>query len=205
VENSRRGPPPSSFLLEWSYGIQPAQHSAGPSWIGVDRFDIIARTEGNAGNDEIKAMVRTLLADRFQLKLHHESREISAYVISTGKTPPKLFPPKQDEIHAIYPAPQMGPDQKTTTFRIIATRYSLAQLADTFARQLGSVLVNKTGPDGEFDFTLDLAPDDSRPSPMDPTLLIAAIREQLGLTVQYEKTIVDSYLIDSAVKVAAGN
>jgi len=193
------------FLMEWAYGIQPAQHSGGPSWIDVDRFDIVAKAEGSASDDAMKAMARTLLADRFQLKFHHEPKEVSAYVISTGKTPPRLFPPKQDEIHSIHPVQQMSPDQKTPTFRIVATRYTLAQLADTFARQLGSVIVNKTGLDGEFDFTLDLTPDDSRPNPMDPTLLIAAMREQLGLTVRYEKTTVDFFVIDSASKVAAGN
>ena len=99
----------------------------------------------------------------------------------------------------------MGPDQKIATYHIIATRYSLAQLSDTFARQLGSVIVNNTGLDGEFDFTFDLTPDESRPNPMDPTLLIAAMREQLGLTLKSQKTAVDILVIDSAEKVAAGN
>ena len=80
------------FLLEWAYGIQPSQHSGGPSWISDDRFDIVAKAEGDATDDEIKLMVRTLLAERFRLKLHHDRREVSAYVISTGKTAPKLFP-----------------------------------------------------------------------------------------------------------------
>ena len=192
------------FLLEWAYGIQPAQHSGGPSWIGDDRFDVVAKAEGKASDDEIKAMVRTLLADRFPLQLHHEPKEISAYVISTGKAAPKLFPPKPDEIHGIHIAQETGPGQKRNTFRVIAMRYSLAQLADTFARQLGSVIVNKTGLDGEFDFSFDLTPDDSHPSPGDPILMIAAMREQLGLTVKYEKTVVEFYHIDGAEK-AAGN
>jgi uncharacterized protein (TIGR03435 family) len=193
------------FLLEWAYGIQPAQHSAGPSWIGVDRYDIVAKADGNATNDQMKLMVQTLLADRFQVKLHREPREISAYVISVGKTAPKLFAPKDGETHALRVAPQMSPDQKVATYHIMATRYSLAQLADTFARQLGSVIVNNTGLDGEFDFTLDLTPDDSRPNPMDPTLLIGAIRDQLGLALKYQKATVDFLVIDSAEKVAAGN
>ncbi|HYL37055.1 MAG TPA: TIGR03435 family protein [Bryobacteraceae bacterium] len=193
------------FLLEWAYGIQPAQHSGGPSWMGVDRYDIAAKADGNAADDQMKLMVQTLLADRFQLKLHHERREISAYVISVGKTAPKLFPPKDGETHALRIAPQMGADQKIATYHIVATRYSLAQLADTFARQLGSVIVNNTGLDGEFDFTLDLTPDDSRPNPLDATLLIAAMREQLGLTLKFQKTAVDVLVIDNAEKVAAGN
>jgi uncharacterized protein (TIGR03435 family) len=193
------------FLLEWSYGIQPSQHSSGPSWLDLDRFDIVAKADGKATEEQMKLMIRTLLADRFRLELHREQREVSAYVISVGKTAPKLLPAKAEEIHALLPAPQMGPDQKITSYRINATRYSLAQLADVFARQLGSVIVNDTGLEGEFDFTFDLTPDESRPNPMDPSLLIAAMRDQLGLTIRYQKTPVDFYVIDRAERVAAGN
>lgn len=191
------------FLLEWAYGIQPAQHSGGPSWIGLERYDVVATAEGNPSDDQIKLMVQNLLADRFHLKLHHERKEISAYVISVGKTAPKLFPPKDGETHALRLAPGAGPDQKT--HHVIATRFTLAQLTDIFARQLGSVIVNRTGLDGEFDFTLDITSDDSRPNPLDPALLIDAMREQLGLTVKFQKTPVDLLVIDSAVKVEAGN
>jgi uncharacterized protein (TIGR03435 family) len=193
------------FLVEWAYGIQPSQHSGGPSWIGTDRYDITAKAEGNATDAQIKLMVQTLLADRFKLKLHHESKELSAYVISVGKTAPKLFPPKDGETHSIRFAQQMGPNQKPVSYRVIATRFTLTQLTDIFARQMGSIIVNQTGLDGEFDFTLDLTPDEERPSPVDPTLLITAMREQLGLTLKSQKSPVDVLVIDGAEKVAAGN
>jgi uncharacterized protein (TIGR03435 family) len=193
------------FLLEWAYGIQPSQHSDGPSWIGTDRYDIVAKAAGNATDDQMKLMTQTLLADRFKLKLHHEMKELPVYVISVGKTAPKLFPPKDEETHSLRVAPQMGPDQKVASFHVVGTRFSFTQLADTFARQLGRVIVNKTGLDGDFDFTLDLTPDDSRPSPLDPSLMINAMREQLGLSMKSEKVPVDFLVIDSAEKVAAGN
>jgi uncharacterized protein (TIGR03435 family) len=193
------------FLLEWAYGIQPSQHSAGPSWIGTDRYDVVAKAEGNANDDQMKRMLQTLLADRFQLKVHHETKTLSAYVVSVGKTAPKLFPPKERETHSLQVAPQMGLDQKIASFHVVATRFSLTQLTDTFARQLGSVIVNQTGLDGDFDFTLDLTPDDSRPSPLDPSLIIQAMREQLGLTLKSQKVPVDFLVVDSAEKVVAGN
>jgi uncharacterized protein (TIGR03435 family) len=193
------------FLLEWAYGIQPSQHSGGPSWIGTDRYDIVAKAEGNATDDQMKLMAQTLLADRFKLKFHPERKTLAVYVISVGKTAPKLFPPKDEETHSLRFAPQMGPDQKIASYRVLATRYTLTQLTDVFARQMGSVIVNQTGLDGEFDFTLDLSPDEGRPNPVDPTLLITAMREQLGLTVKSQKFPVDILVIDSAEKVAAGN
>jgi uncharacterized protein (TIGR03435 family) len=193
------------FLLEWAYGIQPSQHSGGPSWIHTDRYDIVAKAEGNATDEQMKLMVQTLLADRFKLKLHHQLKDLPVYVVSVGKTAPKLFPPKDEETHSLRMAPQMGPDQKPVSYRVIATRYTLTQLTDVFARQMGSVIVNQTGLNGEFDFTIDLTPDESRPNPVDPALLISAMREQLGLTLKSEKVPVDILVIDTAEKVAAGN
>jgi uncharacterized protein (TIGR03435 family) len=193
------------FLLEWAYDIQPSQHSGGPSWIETDRYDFVAKAEGNATDDQMKLMAQTLLAERFRLKLHRERRMLPVYVIAVGKTAPKLFPPKDGETHSLQVSPQMGPDRKIVSYRVTATRFSLTQLTDTFARQLGRVIVNKTGLDGDFDFTLDLTPDDSRPNPLDPSLLISGMREQLGLTLKSQKATVDYLVLDSAEKVAAGN
>jgi uncharacterized protein (TIGR03435 family) len=193
------------YLLEWAYGIQPSQHSDGPAWMDTDRYDIVAKAEGKATDAQMKLMVQTLLAERFKLKSHHESKELSVYLVSLGKTAPKLFPPKEGEAHSVRIVPQMGADQKVVSYHIVATRYSLTQLTDTFARQLGSPIVNKTGLTDDFDFTLDLTPDENRPNPLDPSLVISAMREQLGLTLKYQKEPVDFLVLDGAEKVVAGN
>ncbi len=193
-----------TFLLEWAYGIQPSQHSDGPSWMGTDRYDIVAKAEGNATDAQMKAMMRTLLAERFMLKVHHESKELPVYVISTGKTPPRLFPATDGEVHGIRIAPQDGPDQKALSYHIVATGFSLAQLTDVFSRQLGRVIVDRTGLGGDFDFTLDLTPDESAPNPLDPAHIMNAIRG-LGLTLKSGKARVEFFTVDSVEKVAAGN
>jgi len=193
------------FLMEWAYGIQPSQHSAGPGWMAADRYDVVAKAaDNNATDDQMKLMTQALLAERFQLKVHHDTKELPVYVITAGKTGPKLFPPKDGETHMLRVSPQVGPDQKVASYRVTATRFSLSQLSDTFARQLGRVIVNKTGLDGDFDFTMDLTPDDSRPSPLDPSLLIDAMR-QLGLSMSSQKLLVDFLVIDGAEKVVAEN
>jgi uncharacterized protein (TIGR03435 family) len=192
------------FLLEWAFGIQPEQHSGGPSWLGTDRYDVAAKADDHANQDQVKLMTQALLADRFHLQFHRESRTISAYVLTLGKTAPHLSPPKENERHALGFVPRTGLDQKVT-YQVVATRYTLQQIADIFARQLGAVIVNKTGLDGEFDFTLEIVPDETRPNPRDASFLIGALREQIGLTVKYEKTPIDVMVIDGAEKVAAGN
>ena len=193
------------FLLEWAYGILPSQHSGGPSWIENDRYDIIAKAGGNATDAEMKRMAQALLDERFKLKFHRESREIPVIVVSVGKTAPKLFPPKDEEKHSLRVEPQVGADQKIVSYHVVATRFSLSQLNETFSRQLGRVIVDQTGLQGDFDFTLDLTPDESRPNPLDPTLIITAMREQIGFAVKSQKSPVDFLVIDNVEKVAAGN
>jgi uncharacterized protein (TIGR03435 family) len=65
--------------------------------------------------------------------------------------------------------------------------------------------VNQTGLDGDFDFTIDLTPDESRPNPLDASLLISAMREQLGLSVKTDKAPIDFLVIENLERVAAGN
>jgi uncharacterized protein (TIGR03435 family) len=193
------------FLLEWAYGILPSQHSDGPSWIENDRYDIAAKAEGNASDEQMKRMTQALLVERFKLKFHTESKEIPVLVITLGKAAPRLAAPKDSEQHSLKIVRQMDSDQKTVSYHVVATRFSLAQLNETFARQLGRVIVDQTGLKGDFDFTLDLTPDESRPNPLDPSLLITAMREQLGFTVKSQKGPVDFLVIDTVEKVAAGN
>jgi uncharacterized protein (TIGR03435 family) len=193
------------FLMEWAYGMQPWQHSDGPGWLSSDRFDVVAKADHDATENEMEQMARTLLAERFGLKLQRESKEMPAYVISVGKSAPKLFPPKDGETHEMRFSMTPGPDQKMAGFHIDATRYTLAQLADVFARRMDRVIVNRTGMDGEYDFRLDLTPDENHPSPVDQTLLLEALRKQMGLEVRSEKAAVDYYVIEGAEKSALAN
>jgi uncharacterized protein (TIGR03435 family) len=179
------------FLIEWAYSIQPAQHSAGPAWMGEERYDIVAKAEGNPSDEQMKAMVRTLLAERFHLKAHLEGRKMTAYVISVGKTAPHLDTPKEGEPHSMKVSPKQDQEGKIYSWHVEATRYTLAQLTDTFARQLGRPIMNETGLKGEFDFALDMTPDENTPNPLDP--------------VKTEETAVDYLVIDSAERVSKGN
>lgn len=191
------------FLLEWAYGIQPFQHSTGPSWMASERYDVTAKAEGNPTDAQMKLMVQTLLSEHFKLQVHHESRKQSVYVLTVGKAAPKLFAPKEDEVHGMKITPQA--DSKPTSFHVAATRFTLAQLTEVFARQLGHAMVNETGLDGEYDFTLDLTPDESAPNPLDPSHLLRSLREQLGLIVKTQEAPVDFLVVDGGEKVVAGN
>jgi len=193
------------FLLEWAFGILPSQHSGGPSWMDDERYDIMAKASGNATDREMKLMTQALLIERFKLKFSREKKEVPVLILAAGKTPPKLFPPKEDEKNSMRIVPKMGDDQKVISYHVAATRFSFEQLNLTFARLLERVIVNRTGLEGDFDFSFDLTPDENRPNPLDASLLISALREQLGLMVKTEKAAVDFMVIEGAEKVAAGN
>lgn len=194
-----------TFLLEWAYGILPSQHSHGPGWTENDRFDIIAKAARDATDAEMRLMTQSLLAERFKLKIHHETRDAPVLVISLGKGAPKLFPPKEGEMRALRTTPQMDANQKVIGWHVAATRYSFVDLNQTFARQLERVIVNQTGLDGDFDFTLDFTQDESHPNPLEASILISAMRDQLGLAVKAQKAPVDFLVIDSAERLTDGN
>jgi len=193
------------YLLEWAYDIQTAQHTGGPAWLSSDRYDIEATAGTNASDAQMKRMVQALLEDRFHLKVHRETKEMQAIVLAQGRNAPKISPAKDGEIHAVRFTPQDGSGGKVASYHILCTRFTVAELSDTFARQLGQVIVDQTGLQGDFDFTIDLTPDESRPNPLDPTMLLSALRDQIGLSVKSQKTPVEILVIDGAEKVAAGN
>src|SRR5450755_783521 len=80
------------ILLE-AYGLEHYQITGGPAWLGTDRFDIEAKAEGDPTKAQMMAMLQALLADRFQLKVHRESKEGNVYALVVGKSGHKLQPP----------------------------------------------------------------------------------------------------------------
>ena len=193
------------FLFEWAYDLLPSQHSRGPSWMDKDRFDIVAKAPGNATDEQMKLMERALLGERFKLKFHRERREGPVLIVTLGKSAPKLFPPKDGEVHSLRVVPQTDANQNVVSYKVLATRFSFAQLNQTFARQLERVIVNETGLEGEFDFTLDFTPDENRPNPLDASLVVAAMRDQLGLTLKSQRGPVDYFVIDTVEKLSDAN
>jgi uncharacterized protein (TIGR03435 family) len=126
-------------------------------------------------------------------------------VLGRGHKAPRFNRALEGETHALRFAPVSGPDQKTTAFRIVATRYTVGQIADAFGRQLGKVIVDKTGLQGEYDFTFELMPEEGGAGPLDPAALLRALRDQMGLTLKSEKTAVDFLVIDSIGKATDAN
>lgn len=180
--------------IVWAFRTTDAQVS-GPSWLESERFDITAKTE--SGNPEPQ-MLQAVLAERFKLAAHRETKEQTLYELVVAKNGPKLK--KSD------------PGEDDTTSRrghLTATRVSMPRLALFLAGpniRLGRPVVDKTGLDGVFDFTLDWTLDsDAEKSPDHPPSIFVALQEQLGLKLEARKGPVEVLIVDHVEKLPTEN
>ena len=81
-------------LITFAYQVQAKQIVGGPSWMSTDRYDIagIPDVEGVPNPEQVRMMIRSLLADRFQLKFHRDKRDMSTFVLTVAKSGEKLTP-----------------------------------------------------------------------------------------------------------------
>lgn len=215
---------PLRVLITFAYQIQPFQLVNAPDWVGEERFDIVAKMEGDpppvlpgSGPDQMMLAMRTLLADRFKLVVHRETRELDIYALvmarPDGKPGPALRQSNGDCTRAMEAVRQGGPPPKMlcgarqTFGRIQFGGFPLSIFANGLSGQLGRVVVDRTGLTGEWDFELTFAPEPPRgPLPpgvelpaIDPNApsLFTAIQEQLGLKLESTKGPVEVLVVDA--------
>ncbi|HEV2645601.1 MAG TPA: TIGR03435 family protein [Acidobacteriaceae bacterium] len=192
------------WLIKWAYGLQDKQIVGGPAWIGEARYDVTAQASGSETltiHDAKRAMQK-LLADRFQLKFHHETREMSAYVLTVAHGGPKLTPSNP----AIDTVPQVGFSGAIgQTMHGSGRNVTLHEFMGEIQRiVLDRPVVDHTGLTGTYDMNLQFTREDQTalgmaelPENAAPNLL-TALNQQLGLKLAVEKTAVDVIVIDHA-------
>ena len=179
---------------------------------GKDRYDINATPdrEGTPSADQVRLMIRKLLTERFQLKFHHDKRELSAFVLTVAKDGPKLRPAQPNgNLHGIgmQPAPAGA---------LLFANNSPIPAFTSFLQSmvLDRPVVDQTGLTGRYDMTITFTPDDSLfnghppvPKPADGVepapSLFEAMQQQLGLKLTAEKTQVDVLAIYPVEKPSA--
>jgi len=199
-------------LLQYqAYGVPESRIFGGPKWISSERFDIEAKTD-SATTDRLRtlppdqrriqrqAMFQQLMAERFKLAVHWETRELPVYALVVAKKGPLLHPTKEVDGHT---------GTSANDGELTAHGVTLAQMADVLtqelSRELGRVVIDKTGIQGRYDCALKWRPDtgrmtdttdssvattDSGPS------IFTAIQEQLGLKLESTKGPVQVLVID---------
>ena len=196
-----------------------------PDWAKTERFDIQARAPGDPSKDQMRLMMRSLLADRFQLTIRYEQRDVPVFAFAlakSGETGPELRPHAADSscpteqpslatpavvkgtpafCNGIYPLVPSVPGR----LRFGGRNVTIGFIADTFSAgtSLGRPMVDQTGLSGTFDFTLEWSQDPSGPAqpanaspdPTGPTFE-QALRDQLGIKLQSRKSPMSVPVVD---------
>src|SRR5688572_10036139 len=216
--------PAGAVVLE-AYGLQDYSQLVGaPDWIKVDRFDIEAKAPSDfpitsaslgAATSPLRPMLRSLLAERFNLVAHVEHRQVPMYALVRARTDGKLGPnlsSTQTDCAALrasgqLPATQSGERPKCglvgSVGSLMAGGISISQLVTlVIAPRVGRPVVDRTQLIGYYDMTLTFLADDLVPPgqipPADansPTLT-TAIEEQLGLKLESTKGVSEVLVID---------
>lgn len=197
-------------LVQWAYAIPDTRIVGGPAWLNSTKFDLDATADpavdeqmrnvpSAEGKLRKQAMLQSLLADRFQLKVRLESRELPIYALVLAKDGPK-FKPSQINGTTI--------NTRRGEITVSGSDDTVALLADELAKYFGRVVVNQTGLHDRYELDLKWTPDEpaaSRPGASGPTApaadsslpsIFTAIQEQLGLKLESQKGPVSVLVLD---------
>ncbi len=185
-------------LIREAYSLNDNQIDGGPKWMDADRFDINARAAGPAEGDEIMTMLQTLLADRFKLGFHKETRSLPGYALVVAKSGMKIRPADAGESH-------VGRHSNSEHTSMEVEHAKIADVADALSRSLRAPVIDETGVTGVFSFKLEWTPENlsARDAPRDASdnpSLFTAIQEKLGLKLEARKVPTEIFVIDSAEK-----
>ena len=189
-------------LMINAFEVLPEQIAGAPSWIDSENFDIEARYEtdpalSKSDNSKSNSLrLQALLASRFGLAFHRETKEWQSYVLVAGKKGPKLTPTEMKE----------GAPMRSSNGHMECKGATIENLARNLAFRLGRPVVDETGLEGRFDFTLDFEPEsaarmDDKQNPIagvdakGPSLF-SAVQDQLGLKLESRKAPVVMLVVD---------
>src|SRR5579872_590342 len=156
-------------LIRLSYEVKDYQISA-PGWMAEEKYEVAATMPVGANRGQAPEMMRTLLQQRFHLKLHRETRKMTVYALVEAKAGAKL-------VKSAYRAG----NGMASTGRIVGMAQSLSQFADLMTKAGGHTVVDATGIAGIYDFDLTFAPDASEEAGPG---LESALREKYGLRLE---------------------
>ncbi len=228
-------------LLITAYGagcgvqVEEFDQISGPARTRSERYDVVATLPPGTTNQQFQIMLQNLLAERFHLKVHHETRDLAGYDLTVGKAAPKLTKsPAPDagasdqlpsgpllKFGAVGEYPQLlragfiiAPYKGTRAIanHLIAREQTLPDITKMLSLLLRTHVVDKTGLTGNYDFTLDWVPDGATLLQGSDALEITpphgiptALEDQLGLKLVRNKVPLDVVIVDNAEKVPTDN
>jgi uncharacterized protein (TIGR03435 family) len=208
------------LLIQAAYDVTRFQVEGGPSWVRSDRYAIDARAADNATPDQMRAMLQSLLADRFKLTLRREARRLAVYELVVAEGGLKIAPMKEGDCipkqalrwdlidleaplyicggarrRVLSQLPETRPVPRwPRVHRIEAGGISISTLIDFISGDVDRIVIDKTGFAAPFNLLLDFAPAADQES-SGPTIF-TAVQEQLGLQLRPTSGPVDVLVID---------
>jgi uncharacterized protein (TIGR03435 family) len=185
---------PVKLLIRQAFQVQDARIAGTPAWVDTDRYDIEAKTGSpeKISREQMGPLMQNLLAERFHLKFHRETRELTVGALVVAKGGPKL------KVKADGDSNSMNTSGGGKRSKLMGTAVSMEGLASYVGNRLGRIVVDGTGLSESYGFTLEWAPDETVDSAV-PSL-ITALSEQLGLRVETRKSPVEVLVIDSIAR-----
>lgn len=196
-------------LLKFALNIRDYQSNGGPGWIDEDRYDIVASTGGETKMAKKRLMLQALLAERFGLATHSETREISGYALVIAKGGPKFGVTKSEQGSLMLGRNPRG--LRTLTAR----KSQMPALAAILSDVLGRPVIDATGLTESYDLTMEWTPDigeaplsrkgsaSGEPvvdSGSDGPSIFSAMQEQLGLKLEGRKVPAQITVVDRVQK-----
>jgi len=190
-------------LIMWAYNLKNYQIPSGPAYsaVGDTPYDIVAKAEGDGvpTKAEFRQMLQLLLADRFKLQVHWETREMPVYNLVVGKGGPKFKESAPDA----NPMGRWG--LKGRNYEVTMAQATMSEVVDAVANAfLDRPVVDQTGLTGTYEIKLTYTPATRANQEGEPSLddigIFAAVQEQLGLKLEPQKGMVAMLVIDHVEK-----
>ena len=201
-------------VMTRAYSVKDHQITA-PDWLRSERYDIVAKLPQGASRDQIPAMLETLLAERFQLKLHRETKVMPIYALVAGKNGPKLR-----ETTESTGGMRMSMSPKG---RQMSGKVTIKALSDALSRMMDRPVMDMTELKGTYDVNLEWVADENQPGLFGPgprrpegaqerapdrgegPSIFTAVQEQLGLRLEARKSPVEILVVDHVEKTPTEN
>jgi bla regulator protein blaR1 len=218
-------------LLRYAYDVQDFQIAGGPAWLNDDRFNVLAKAPDWTPAARIRLMLRSLLMERFKLRVHNETREAPLYALVIARkdgalgpelrrsqadcadAPPQGQGPPDPAMRCNYVGPTPGSDLAPGRGRMAIRGITMEGLARQLAPVVRRGIIDRTGLDGYFDGDFDIAAEFGPPppppgvrDPLDrPSLpsLFSLFPEQLGLRLEATRGPVEVIVTDAIEKPTA--
>jgi uncharacterized protein (TIGR03435 family) len=207
------------LLLNYAYGVEGFNISGGPGWIDSDRFDVQAKAPSSTPDSQMRLMMQALLADRFRLQVHRETKNSRVFVLSAGKRGMKLQPLKEGSctppgpntspsLPAAAQKPICGvPSQSVSGSNIVMDVVGMdtTTWVRTLSNMLSRTVINETGLSGpldqlHFEYNRDYL---KAASDSDAISIPAALDQQLGLELKTVQRPLEVLVIDHVEKPSA--